>query len=106
MLSGFEKDVSEDQRIRTLLKESDGFAVEFYAAMCNLIWMSPGKSDFAASFREASEVVARLRENGEDYMTFYLSGGEGRVTQRVENELKRLGWLWRKYEDRDFEKHT
>lgn len=105
MLSQFEKDVTGDQTIRTLLKEDSGFAREFYAAMCNLIWSSPAKGEFAASFRFAGEIVARLREKGEDYMEFYLSGGEGRVTERVETELKRLGWAWRRYEDRDFAKN-
>jgi hypothetical protein len=48
--------------------------------------------DYSCSWRYAGGLVADLREQGEDYLDFYCSGGEGRVASDVREALAKLGW--------------
>jgi hypothetical protein len=84
-------DLRRDLRIRELVK-SDDFAHELYAALTNVDWVNNAGLNWGATFRYVADVVAGLRDNGENYLKFYCSAREGHVSPRVEAQLKRLGW--------------
>ena len=60
-------------------------AVKLYAALCNVEWIDPNGREpaISVSWRAAGRIVAELRSNGEDYIDFYCSGGEGVVSLDV-----------------------
>jgi len=99
------------------VKNSDIYAQNLYAAICNQIWQ---KQDIWAvlkditwccSWRYASGIIADMREDG-DYMDWYCSGignaevgygltgadgdgyiSEGRVSEEILSDLLQLGWV-------------
>jgi len=86
------------------LKSNDEYAVDFYRAICNMRWRK-GESVYSCTWRYAGEFIARLRDQGEDYLDFYCSGGEGRVSNEVELDLQDLGWMkfeWETEDDEDY----
>lgn len=95
---GFERALSTDPDIRSLVLE-DEFAQQLYASLCNVEWIK-GEENYACSWRYAGGLVASLRGKGEDYMDFYDSGGEGRVSEAVRYCLAQLGYAAREL---DFE---
>jgi hypothetical protein len=98
VISDLEGDIIADEKLNTLIQEDASFAHEMYCALCNVIWTSPNRNQFTASWRYAGGVVANLTGRGEDYLDYYCSGGEGIVSARVETEMKRIGWSWKHYE--------
>lgn len=90
---GFERSLSADPDIRTLVLD-DEFARQLYASLCNVEWVK-GDEHYACSWRYAGDLVASLRGKGEDYMDFYCSGGEGRVSEAVRYCLAQLGYTAR-----------
>jgi hypothetical protein len=71
----------------------DKYAKNFYRALCNMRWKKYGyPKSYSCSFRYAGGLVARLRDRGETYMDFYLSGDEGKVTEEISKDLHKLGW--------------
>lgn len=94
----FEQDVLNDKRICEMVSSDETFAREMYASLCNVIWENKSLSDkYAASWRHAGYFVSSITGRDEDYLDYYLGGGEGRVSLRVESEMKRIGWSWRLY---------
>lgn len=74
------------------IRADRGFAVELYGALCNSDWRHDVGTDWRCTWRYAAEVVPNLRDCGENYLDFYCSGGEGRITERVAEEMAALGW--------------
>lgn len=95
----FEIDVANDITICGFLKTDPSFAKEFYTALCNIIWYSVDGQEYTASWRHAGEFVASLTDKDETYLDYYCSVPVESVSKRVEQELRRLGWRWRSYED-------
>jgi len=81
----------KDCEFITLIRTDDEFATELYAALCNMMWVKNGIT-WMCSWRYAGGLVADIRNKGEDYMHFYCSGGEGTVSDRIREHLKKLGW--------------
>jgi hypothetical protein len=113
------------------------YAQNLYAAWCNMQWtkhtawsdkaglLAPLDSDnyWTASWRAAGGIVARLRDQGEDYMDYYCSGmrgglsfdgkeddqyfertgyvSESVVTEEIASDLESLGWYPVPYKDED-----
>lgn len=100
------------------------YAQNLYAALCNIIWYKTGEfwpaltgnNEWSCSWRWAGGFIADLEDHGGDYMDWYCSGmgeglgngdsdgtlkyvGEGYVTNEVENDLYKIGWKWKEYED-------
>jgi hypothetical protein len=96
-------------------KASDTYAQKLYAAMCNQCWQRndvwPILKDqtWGCSWRSAGGIVADMLEKG-DYIDWYCSGigdglgngdadgtkgyvPEGHVTEEIQNDLFKLGWL-------------
>ena len=88
-------DLMSSTRVAELVRDR-GFAEDLYRALCNIKWLRAGK-EWSCTWRSAGDVVAALRDLGEDHMEFYCSGGEGTVTADVASELGKLGWTWTQY---------
>lgn len=92
--------------------QSLSYAQNLYAALCNHDWQKrevfPILCDYVwyASWRTVGGIVARLRNNGEDYMSFYCTGvqndddllkagfvTEGTITDEIRADLDKLNWF-------------
>jgi len=68
------------------------FAQRVYASLCNLVWydyINDECIDF--SWRGAGGFISSIRNIGENYMDFYCSGGEGIVSEEIENLFNENG---------------
>jgi hypothetical protein len=75
------------------MARDEGFAQELYAALCNMRWQRDGMdAPVSMSWRSAGGVVADLVGRGGDYLDFYCSGNEGKVSLRVRGLLGEQGW--------------
>ena len=97
------------------VRASDTYAQNLYAAMCNNEFQKrevmPILKDQTCSYswRYSGGIIADMREQG-DYIDWYCSGigdglgngdsdgtkgyvGEGVVTQEIEDDLYRMGWV-------------
>jgi hypothetical protein len=110
-----EYDLRTTEWILDKVRNSDTYAQNLYAAMCNnefirddIIPMLVGKY-WSCSWRFAGGIIADMRQQG-DYIDWYCSGiGEGlgngdadgtlgyvsesTVTDEIKSDLKTLGWL-------------
>jgi hypothetical protein len=80
------------------------YAKDLYRALSNMQWMKREVMPvlrnelWSASWRSAGAIVADLRQEG-DYLDWYCSGREGTVTEEIEEDLARLGWVPVEYSD-------
>ena len=99
------------------VKDSDGYAQNVYAALCNNefqkqeVWPVLTDETWGCSWRYAGGIIADLRGEGE-YLDWYCSGmrggdeptvyelplnktgyvSEGTITHEIRQDLLRLGW--------------
>ena len=120
-IDNLEYDLRSTKWICDKAKDSDRYAQNLYAAMCNMEFMKldvmPILKDqrWSCSWRHAGGIVADMREEG-DYIDWYCSGigsglgngdedgskgyvPEGQVTEEIELDLKKLGWVPIEWED-------
>lgn len=124
--NNLEYDLRSTDWILTKVRNSDAYAQNLYAAMCNMRFVrkeifpylrqDPNKDLWSASWRSAGGIVADMRQEG-DYIDWYCSGmgglnqeydaketneqwqkrtgyvPEGVVTEEIEADLLRLGWI-------------
>ena len=119
--NNMEYDLRSSKELCDKVKESDNYAQNLYAAMCNMDWQSrefwqelKGET-WSCSWRHAGGIIADMQEKG-DYIDWYCSGigneelgngldgtipdvtdgrdyvPEGTVTEEIELDLNRLGW--------------
>ena len=120
--NNMEYDLRSSKELCDKVKESDNYAQNLYAAMCNMTWQSrefwqemKGET-WSCSWRHSGGIIADMREDG-DYIDWYCSGigneeygngldgtkpefdeagrnyvPEGQVTEEIELDLNRLGW--------------
>jgi hypothetical protein len=119
--NNMEYDLRCSKELCDKVKESDNYAQNLYAAMCNMDWQSrefwqelKGET-WSCSWRHAGGIIADMREEG-DYIDWYCSGigneeygngldgtvpdvtdgrdyvPEGVVTEEIELDLNQLGW--------------
>jgi hypothetical protein len=121
------EDIYKDAEILNKIRTRDDYAQNLYAAWCNMQWCKRdtwpilAEQYWSASWRGAGGIVARFRNNGEDYMDYYCSGmggvatynleegqeymskmkyvPEGTVTDEIATDLDRLGWFPVPYDD-------
>jgi hypothetical protein len=88
------------------VRESDNYAQNLYAAMCNNdfikndVWPILQQETWSCSWRYAGGIIANMREQG-DYIDWYCSGlgapltavAEGEVTDEIREDLLKLGWI-------------
>ena len=88
-------------------RNSESYAQNLYAAMCNTkfvkndVWPRLQDQHCSYSWRYAGGIIADMREEG-DYINWYCSGiggdikdyvGEGVVTDEIRSDLLKLGWI-------------
>jgi hypothetical protein len=123
-----EYDLLTTDWILAKVRASDSYAQNLYAAMCNNdftkreLWPILKEEKWSASWRYAGGIIADMRQEG-DYIDWYCSGmgglnqeydqketneqwqkrtgyvPESVVTEEIEQDLHRLGWIVIPYED-------
>jgi hypothetical protein len=105
--NNMEYDMSSCDWLVKKVKESDRYAQNLYAAMCNNefvqcedIWNMLKEEYWSVSWRYAGGIIANLRQKG-DYMDWYMSNfidriegsvGESYITSEIREDLKKIGW--------------
>ena len=120
-INNLEYDLRSTDWILEKARNSDAYAQNIYAALCNMQWqrldVMPLLTDqyWSCSWRHAGGIVADMLGKG-DYIDWYCSGiGEGlgngdpdgtkgyvpesTVTEEIEADFRRLGWVPIPYED-------
>lgn len=119
--NNMEYDLRSTQWVIDKVRQSDNYAQNLYAAICNNVFYKPSADEkermlqvlkneypeWSASWRSAGGIIAHLRGEG-DYMNWYCSGSLGNpdnhgstpngyvnesiVTDEIRDDLKKLGW--------------
>jgi hypothetical protein len=123
-VNNMEYDLVTTDWILEKVRASEPYAQNLYAAMCNNdfikreMWPILKEEKWGCSWRSAGGIVADMRQEG-DYIDWYCSGirdvsydeednkkwdgrnyvSESQVTEEIENDLHRLGWIVVKYDD-------
>lgn len=108
------------------VRANDAYAQNLYAALCNNdfikreMWPLLKEQKWSCSWRYAGGIIAHMQQKG-DYIDWYCSGirdidhdeevnklwdgrnyvAESVVTEEIETDLYRLGWLVVKYSDNE-----
>lgn len=113
--NNMEYDLRSSEWICSKVKNSDTYAQNLYAAMCNRDFRKNDvlpiltEETWGCSWRYAGGIIADMREEG-DYIDWYCSGigdglgngdrdgtkgyvGEGVVTDEIREDLFKLGWI-------------
>jgi len=124
-----EYDLRSTDWILEKVRNNDNYAQNLYAAMCNNdftkreMWPILKDQRWSCSWRHAGGIISDMQEKG-DYIDWYCSGignkergfgldgyeptpdpdgrdyvPESAVTEEIENDLYKLGWLVVKYND-------
>lgn len=127
-MNNLEHDITATAWFCEKIRNSDSYAQNLYAAMCNMRFMKLDvlpilKDDYwSCSWRSAGGIVARIQGKG-DYMNWYCSGmggvatydleegdahmakmkyvPEGTVTEEIQEDLKKIGWIPCEWPDND-----
>jgi len=121
-----EHDLCSTEWILNKVRQSDSYAQNLYAALCNMQFIKleivPILNDdyWSCSWRYAGGIIANMQETG-DYINWYCSGmggfatdddfdndkymskkkyvPEGTVTDEVRVDLRKLGWVAKEWPD-------
>jgi hypothetical protein len=119
--NNLEYDLRTCEPILIKVRNSDRYAQNLYAALCNMQYLKLEvipvlKEEYwSCSWRHAGGIVADMRQQG-DYIDWYCSGigdglgngdpdgvkgyiAEGAVTDEIKEDLKQLGWLPVEWDD-------
>ena len=126
-INNMEYDLLTTDWILEKVRSSKVYAQNLYAAMCNRefqkrdTWPILKDQRWRCSWRYAGGIVADMRQHG-DYIDWYCSGikggtsilpdgeeqegipgyvGEGMVTEEIEQDLSRLGWIVLDHKDKE-----
>jgi len=102
-----EKDLLSNDTIAQKCINSNIYAQNLYAALCNNIFLY-GNKEWSCSWRYAGGLVAQLVDTNGDYMDYYCSGigageivgfvAESIVTDEIKLDLMKIGWIVKEYE--------
>lgn len=118
-----EYDLRTSEYMLKKVRESETYAQNLYAAMCNMQFQRldvlPILKDqrWSCTWRSSGGIIADMRQQG-DYIDWYCSGmgeglgngdadgsknyvAEGFVTDEIKEDLKKLGWLPVEWEDEE-----
>lgn len=73
------------------IQHDEEFAKRAYAALTNIIWRN-GEKEYSVTFRYAGGLIADIRGDGSNYMTWYCSASEGVVDKSISKKLAEYGW--------------
>jgi len=126
-INNMEYDLLTTDWILEKVRSSKVYAQNLYAAMCNRefqkrdLWPILKDQRWRCSWRYAGGIIADMRQHG-DYIDWYCSGikggpsilpdgeelegipgyvGEGMVTEEIEQDLSRLGWIVLDHKDKE-----
>lgn len=106
-VNNLEYDLLTTDWILEKVRNSEAYAQNLYAAMCNTdfvkndVWPRLQDQRWSCSWRYAGGIIADMRQEG-DYIDWYCSGigsdnngyvGEGHVTDEIREDLIKLGWI-------------
>jgi len=105
-INNLEYDLLTTDWILEKVRNSESYAQNLYAAICNTefvkndVWPKLKDERWSCTWRYAGGIIADMREEG-DYIDWYCSGigdkeefvGEGYVTDEIREDLLKLGWL-------------
>lgn len=121
-VNNMEYDLVTTDWILEKARNSESYAQNLYAAMCNNefvkndVWPRLKDERWHCSWRYAGGIIADMRQQG-DYIDWYCSGiggrsperpgdnnrqyvGEGYVTDEIRDDLLKLGWIVIEEEDK------
>ena len=106
-----EHDLLTTDWILKKVRESNIYSQHLYAALCNTDWCKNDsfellkENTWHCSWRHAGKIISKMRQEGE-YTDWYCSGiqnaemptfqnfvGEGIVTEIIQRDLLKLGWV-------------
>lgn len=113
--NNLEYDLRSTDWILDKVRNSETYAQNLYAAMCNNgfirndVWPILLEKEWSCSWRYAGGIIADMREKG-DYINWYCSGigdglgngdvdgdksyvSEGCITEEIKQDLLKLGWI-------------
>ena len=107
--NNLEYDLRSTNWILEKARASETYSQNLYAALCNNsfikkeLWPILKDEKWSCSWRYAGGIIADMREEG-DYIDWYCSGiqetksdyhsvPESIVTEEIENDLNKLGWI-------------
>jgi hypothetical protein len=116
-----EQDIQKCDWMLQKVRESDNYAQNLYAAMCNNVfqknevWPRLKDEHWSCTWRYAGGIIATVRAKG-DYMDWYCSGignglgngdvdgtkgyvGESEVTDEIRQDLFAIGWTVEPYDE-------
>src|SRR5262245_58298688 len=73
------------------LREDEALCVELWCSLANCEWAHDNGDTASYSFRAAGDLIAAIRGKG-DYIDWYCSGPDGKVSKRIEEALAVEGW--------------
>ena len=114
-VNNLEYDLRSTVWILEKVRQSDTYAQNLYAAMCNRsfvkndVWPILKRETWGCSWRYAGGIIADMKQEG-DYINWYCSGmgdglgngdkdgnkgyvSEGTVTEEIQKDLLKLGWI-------------
>ena len=111
-------DLKNSDTIQSKCLESDSYAQNIYAALCNMQWQKAEvftilkDETWSCTWRYAAQIASELR-GGDNYMDYYCSGmldeaedlgyvPESDVTDEIRNDLAQLEWHPVPYPSDDF----
>ena len=102
-----ERDLIDNDWIKTKCRTSKIYPQNLYASLCNNRFFY-GDKEWTCSWRYAGGIVAELVGESGDYMDYYCSGigaghnegfvSESVVTDEIKLDLLRMGWFVKPYE--------
>jgi hypothetical protein len=116
-INNMEYDMSQTDWFVSRVRDSDDYAQNLYAAMCNNsfqkqdVWLILKDAYWSCTWRYAGGIVADLQAKGGDYMDWYCSGigvkdgdyinhvSESTVTDQIRADLALLNWQVIDYPD-------
>jgi len=97
-IPNLEKDIKDCYWMVQKVRNSDEYARNLYAALCNNEFIKndfmlalKGDDSWSCTWRYAGGVISDIRCTG-SYMDWYCSGNEGAVQSEIKEDLNKLGW--------------
>lgn len=93
-----EYDIRNTEWLARKIKGSREYAGDLYGALCNNmfqkndVWPILQDKTWSCSWRYAGGIVADIIGEG-DYMDWYARGNESIITEEIEQDLDKIGWM-------------
>jgi hypothetical protein len=93
-----EDDLMTTEWIVEKCNNSENYCKELYAALCNNvfqsvdIWPTLKEDKWSCSWRYAGGIIAKIIDEG-DYLDWYCGGSEGFVSEQIQEDLFKIGWV-------------